>query len=30
MPLYFDGDIDAESLIDDVIFTVEDEIAFDS
>jgi hypothetical protein len=30
MPLYFDGEMEAESLIDQVIFTVEDEIAFDS
>lgn len=29
MPLFFDGDMDAETLIDEVIFTVEDEIAFD-
>ena len=30
MPLFFEGDMSAEELIDEVIFTVEDEIAFDS
>jgi multiple sugar transport system substrate-binding protein len=30
MPLFFDGSMDAETLIDEVIFTVEDEISFDN
>ncbi|MAU08344.1 MAG: hypothetical protein CL607_00865 [Anaerolineaceae bacterium] len=30
MPLFFDGSMDAQTLIDEVIFIVEDEIAFDS
>ena len=30
LPLFFDGGLDAETLVDEVIFTVEDEIAFDN
>jgi multiple sugar transport system substrate-binding protein/arabinosaccharide transport system substrate-binding protein len=30
MPLFFDGSMDAEALVDIVVTTVEDEIAFDS
>jgi ABC-type glycerol-3-phosphate transport system substrate-binding protein len=30
MPLFFEGSMSAEELIDEVIFTVEEEIAFDS
>ena len=30
LPLFFDGSMDAQTLIDEVIFIVEDEIAFDS
>jgi hypothetical protein len=30
LPLFFDGSMGAEELIDTVVTTVEDEIAFDS
>jgi hypothetical protein len=30
MPLFFEGSMDAETLVDTVVTTVEDEIAFDS